>query len=367
MNPPTKKSLLPIVFLLGSGLAVAAVAAVYVIDPLGSSRQTRPAEEPFVGPSEPPGPAPDGMAWVPGGPFWMGYADSPDGDAPPHQVAVTGFWMDKTEVTNAQFEAFVKATGYKSVAELPPSAEDFNGEAPPTGAKAFSIVFVKLSGDVSLRGPWPELNPRQPNQPPWWGAVPGADWRHPEGPTSDIRNRMNHPVVHIAWKDAVAYAKWAGKRLPTEGEWECAARGGLDRLEFCWGSEPQGAGGVWRANTFQGTFPTLDTGEDGFTGAAPVGSYPPNGYGLYDMSGNVWEWCADWYSRRSYLAGARNNPHGPDIGDDRDGTGLPAKVKRGGSFLCADNYCRRYLPGTRYHGTVNDAANHSGFRCVKDR
>jgi formylglycine-generating enzyme required for sulfatase activity len=353
--------------LLICGLAIVAVVAVYVIDPLGSSPKTIPQEEPFVESSAPPGPAPEGMVWIPGGSFWMGYPDSPDQDAPLHQVAVSGFWMDETEVTNAQFEAFVKETGYKTVAELPPSADDFGGKTPPPDVKPFSVVLNRqLPDDISLQGPWPQLNPNNPWQPPWWTMCPGADWRHPEGPGSDIKDRMNHPVIHIAWKDAAAYAKWAGKRLPTEAEWEFAARGGLDRNEFCWGGEKQGTGGKWFANTYQGKFPTKDTGADGYTGTSPVKTFPPNGYGLYDMSGNAWEWCADWYSTKYYTESPRNNPPGPSTGDERDGSGLPAKVKRGGSYLCADEYCRRYLPGTRYHGTANDGAPHSGFRCVKD-
>src|SRR5262245_14789043 len=301
------------------------------------------------------------MVWVPGGPFWMGTAEDSEQNAPLHQVAVTGFWMDKTEVTNARFEEFVKATGYKTVAEREPTADDFNGrEVPPELREPFSIGFIPVKGDVPLYGPWPT------GAPPWWRAIRGADWRHPEGPGSDIKARMNHPVVHISWHDAVAFCEWAGKRLPTEAEWEFAARGGLDRQEFCWGSEKQGAGGQWRANTFQGKFPGKDTAADGFAGTAPVATYPPNGYGLYDMAGNVWEWCSDWYSARYYRESPRNNPKGPEVGDPGRDTIQPAKVRRGGSYLCADDYCRRYLPSARDHNPPNDAASHTGFRCVKD-
>src|SRR5262245_5795293 len=338
------------------GVVLGGLVTLILINP---SRRDSRADE-FVGPSDPPGPAPEGMVWIPGGPFWMGSTENPEGNAPLHQVAVSGFWMDRTEVTNAQFEAFVTATGYKTVAELPPSAEEIAGrEVPPDKLVPYSVCFH----------PTPLPEGADPNRMAaiWWDRVDGANWRHPEGPGSDIKGRMNHPVVHISWKDAVAYCEWAGKRLPTEAEWEFAARGGLDRQEFCWGSEKQGASGKWWANTYQGRFPVNDTAADGYSSTSPVCSFPPNGYGLLDMSGNVWEWCADWYSSTYYVQSPRNNPKGPDSGAPRDATGLPSKVKRGGSFLCADNYCRRYLPGTRYHSTVNDGANHSGFRCVKDR
>jgi len=342
-------------------IALACVAvgfgAIVAIKPPKSKSAT---EEQFVEASESPGSAPEGMVWIPGGPFWMGSAEDPENNAPLHQVAVSGFWMDKTEVTNAQFEAFVKATGYVTTAERPPTKEELKqGDVPPEKRVPFSVCFkpVSLPDDVSLLRV----------QPVWWQFVAGADWRHPEGPASDIKSRMNHPVVHISWHDAVEYAKWADKRLPTEAEWEFAARGGLDRKEFCWGSEPQGAGGKFRANTFQGKFPGHDSGEDGFVGTAPVASYAPNGYGLYDTAGNVWEWCSDWYSATYYWSSPKNNPKGPDTGDPGRDTDQPAKVRRGGSYLCADNYCRRYLPAARDHNPPNDAASHTGFRCVKDR
>ena len=241
----------------------------------------------------PPGPAPDGMVWIPGGEFSMGSDGKCDGkfscspatvaDALPiHRVYVDGFWMDATDVTNAEFEKFVKATGYVTIAERTPTKEEFP-TAPPESLVAGSIVFTPTSGPVPLT-----------NHYRWWRYQHGANWRHPEGPQSDIKGRENYPVVQIAYPDAVAYAKWAGKRLPTEAEWEYAARGGLSGKLYPWGDEFK-PGGEFMANTYQGQFPVKDTGEDGFAGIAPVKSFPPNGYGLYDMAGNVWQWCSDWY------------------------------------------------------------------------
>jgi len=300
------------------------------------------------------------MVWVPGGPFWMGSAEDPEDNAPLHQVSVNGFWMDHTEVTNAEFDAFVKATGYKTSAEKPPTEEELAGADVPAERRVpFSVCFKPVDLPAGS-------SPFEFDSPPWWQFVAGADWRHPEGPGSSIAGRMNHPVVHISWHDAVAYCQWAGKRLPTEAEWECAARGGLDRMEFCWGTARQGADGKWWANTFQGKFPSQDSAADGYSGTAPAATYPANGFGLHDMAGNVWEWCADWYSARYYRSSPRNNPKGPDTGDPGRDTTIPAKVRRGGSFLCADDYCRRYLPAARDHNPPNDAASHTGFRCVKD-
>lgn len=298
----------------------------------------------------PNGVAPDGMAWVPGGAFWMG--DAEFDDAPLRRVEVDGFWMDRTEVTNAQFARFVAATGYITVAEATPDPKDLPGVA-LADLKAGSIVFTPPDKPVDLREPGR-----------WWKYVPGADWRHPDGPGSTIDGKDRLPVVHVCHTDAVAYARWAGKRLPTEAEWELAARGGLDRKPYAWGAE-RNPGGQWLANIWQGQFPFENAAEDGFPRAAPVASFPPNAFGLHDMAGNVWEWCADWYRPDAYAYGAGHNPDGPQDSFDPAEPGLPKRVQRGGSFLCSDEYCVRYRPGARGKGDVQSAASHLGFRCVK--
>jgi len=290
------------------------------------------------------------MVWIAGGEFWMGTEHSESNDARPvHKVRVDGFWMDPTDVTNAQFEQFVKATGYITVAERRPTAELAPG----------SVVFSPPSGAVPLD-----------DYSAWWKWVDGADWRHPEGPKSSIAGKENHPVVQVAWADAQAYAKWAGKRLPTEAEWEFAARGGLERQSYVWGSELKPAG-VWQANTFQGHFPDHNSAEDGYRGTSPVRSFPANGYGLYDMAGNVWQWCADWYRADYYNELAKrgalvSNPQGPADSFDPDEPGVSKRVQKGGSFLCTDQYCTRYMPGTRGKGEPETATNHVGFRCVRN-
>jgi formylglycine-generating enzyme len=311
---------------------------------------------------------PPGMVWIPGGEFSMGAEDprslshgGPDPmlDARPiHRVAVDGFWIDKTEVTNDQFAAFVEATRYVTVAERTPTAAEFPG-APPDKLVAGSVVFTPPSEAVPLD-----------NHFRWWSYVKGANWRHPEGPNSRIESRGNYPVVQVAFEDAEAYARWAGKRLPTEAEWEFAARGGLDRKPYAWGDQFQ-PGGRWMANTWQGLFPVKDAAEDGFAGIAPTARFPPNGYGLFDMSGNVWEWCSDWYRPDTYaqLAKAGNpvrNPKGPPTGFDPSEPGPAKRVHRGGSFLCTDQYCARYMIGTRGKGEVSSGTDHLGFRCVKE-
>ena len=326
------------------------------------------------GTPHPAGDPPAGMVWITGGEFSMGCADPrgiPNGGTDPmvdarpiHRVGIAGFWIDVTEVTNDQFAAFVAATGYVTVAERPPRAEDFPG-ASLENLVPGSIVFTPPSGPVPLRDESGAAHLR------WWAYVPGACWRHPRGPKSDIAGRGMEPVVHVAYEDAEAYARWAGKRLPTEAEWEFAARGGLAGATFPWGEEFR-PGGRWMANTWQGRFPGENTAADGFTGVAPVGRFPANGYGLHDVSGNVWEWCSDWYRPDTYARDAGPDgravavdPRGPADSFDPREPGQAKRVHRGGSFLCSDQYCARYIVGTRGKGEVSSSTNHIGFRCVK--
>ena len=309
--------------------------------------------------------APPGMVWVPGGEFSMGSEDprtTAEGghegmaDARPiHRVYVDGFWMDRTDVTNAEFARFVAATGYATVAERKPRAEDFPG-AKPEDLVPGAIVFSPPQHVVSLDDPLR-----------WWRYLPGANWRHPTGPESNINGKEKYPVVQVAYEDALAYAKWNHARLPTEAEWEFAARGGLTGMTYAWGNSLRPAGN-WMANTHQGHFPENDTALDGYQGIAPVAKFPANGYGLYDMSGNVWQWVADWYRPDYYAAVAGRvvrNPVGPESSFDPDEPGLPKRVQRGGSFLCTDQYCTRYMVGTRGKGEPTSASNHIGFRCVR--
>lgn len=330
----------------------------------GTNKFTATVANSFAAPAA----IPDGMVWIPGGEFSMGANDPPDGDEvgmqatedarPIHRVYVDGFFMDKTDVTNAQFAAFVNATNYLTVAERTPRAEDFPG-APPENLVAGSVVFTAPDHPVSLD-----------NHFQWWTYIPGANWRHPLGPKSSLKGKENYPVVQVAYEDAEAYARWAGKRLPTEAEWEFAARGGRTGEPFVWG-EDFCVSGKFMANTHQGTFPMKDTGQDGFIGVAPVARYPANSYGLYDMAGNVWQWTSDWYRPDYYMQLARadsitRNPRGPDSSFDPSEPNEPKKVHRGGSFLCTDQYCSRYIVGTRGKGEVGTGTNHLGFRCVRN-
>ncbi|RXK55088.1 formylglycine-generating enzyme family protein [Oleiharenicola lentus] len=316
-----------------------------------------------------PAHAPAGMVWIPGGEFSMGCKD-PRGDLcggnepmtdarPIHRVRVDAFWMDRTEVTNAEFARFVEATGYVTVAERPLRPEDFPG-VPRDKLVPGSVVFTPPDHAVQLT-----------NALRWWSYVPGANWRHPTGPESNLAGRENHPVVHIAHEDAETYARWAGKRLPTEAEWEFAARGGRAGEAYPWGNELT-PGGRWLANIWEGGFPHANSKADGFADTAPVASFPANGYGLHDVAGNVWEWCSDWYRPDAYAQQARpdsavTNPAGPAQADsfDPQEPGLAKRVQRGGSYLCTDLYCTRYMLGTRGKGAPDTGSNHLGFRCVR--
>jgi formylglycine-generating enzyme len=306
-----------------------------------------------------------GMAWIPEGAFLMGTNDKESfpNERPAHLVQVQGFWMDEYDVTNAEFSKFVEATGYLTTAEREINWEDLKKEVPPGTPKPDpntlapgSLVFAPTAGPVPLN-----------NLSAWWRWVRGADWRHPEGPQSSIKGRENHPVVQVSWLDAVAYAQWAGKRLPTEAEWEFAARGGSESKRFAWGDEFK-PGGKFMANTWQGLFPVRDTGNDGFVGTSPVGSFPANGYGLYDMAGNVWQWCSDWYRVDTNLEAASKNvcrnPRGPAESYDPGDPYSPKRVVKGGSFLCNPDYCESYRPSARRGTPPDTGSSHTGFRCV---
>ena len=298
------------------------------------------------------------MVWIPGGAFRMGSDDHYPEEAPAHDVTVDGFWMSRYAVTNAQFKRFVDETGYVTLAEKPANPASYPG-AKPEMLVPSSVMFKKPPGRVDLA-----------NHYNWWVYVPGADWRHPRGPASNIRTLMQHPVVHVAFEDATAYAQWAGLDLPTEAEWEFAARGGLAGAEYAWGSDmtPEGR---HVANTWQGEFPWQNLSADGYEWTSPVGAFPPNGYGLHEMTGNVWEWTTDWYQDHGKIhkpcctiASPRGcdpeqsyDPRTPDIR-------IPRKVMKGGSYLCAPNYCRRYRPAARMAQPVDTSTCHLGFRCI---
>jgi len=305
--------------------------------------------------------SPQGMIWIAGGEFDMGSNEPLFRDAQPvHRVVVDGFWMDETEVSNAQFAEFIQATSYVTVAERVPRAEDYPG-ASKENLFAGSVVFSPPTHAVSLH-----------NHFVWWNYVRGADWRHPEGAGSSIDKRMDHPVVHMTYEDTEAYAKWSGKRLPTEAEWEHAARGGLKGKRFVWGDTFLPDGHIM-ANTFQGHFPDHNRASDGYVSTSPVKAFPPNGYGLYGMAGNVWEWTADWYRPDTYARRVKKgdpiwNPKGPKASESFDPSepGVAKRVHKGGSFLCTDQYCARYMPGGRGKGAPDTGTNHLGFRLVKD-
>jgi len=364
-NPPQRHS--PREWLWSAIVGTVAFAIAFGGVKLWQSREQGETTRPTSA-VQPPGSAPQGMVWIPGGEFQMGSTDPlarPD-EAPVHRVRVDGFWMDATEVTNHQFAAFVDATGYRTVAERPVDWEQLKQQVPPNTPKPAeeslrpgSLVFTPPAHAVDL-GEFHQ----------WWKWTTGADWRHPEGPDSSIAERGDHPVVQVAYDDAVAYVRWAGKRLPTEAEWEFAARGGLPSARNVWGDEPIDP---LRANTWQGDFPHRGTADDGFARTAPVKNFPPNGYGLYDVAGNVWEWCSDLFRPDTYArrvvatrrGGVTPSPAGPlQSLDPRNPHAPESRVQRGGSFLCHDSYCASYRPSARMGAPPDTGMSHVGFRCA---
>lgn len=317
----------------------AASASARCLEPASTSSQTDEAPD---------------MVWVAGGAYTMGAAPLKPEEGPPRAVEVDGFWIGRTEVTNAEFARFVEATGYVTLAERPLDPAAYPG-VPASALAPSSLVFTPPAKGRPVRGPGD-----------WWQVVPGADWRRPAGPGSSIAGREHHPVVHVAYEDALAYATWLGHDLPTEAEWEYAARGGLEGARFVWGDQIAQEGQP-RANTWQGVFPVSDTGADGYPARpAPVGCYAPNGYGLYDMAGNVWEWTRDWY-RPGLGDTDGDNPTGPPqvAAYDPADPSAPKHVIKGGSYLCSEDFCWRYRPAARTAGPPDGGASHVGFRTVR--
>ncbi len=350
MNSPAQNSIWTRV-LWGVGLLVAAYFAGYFFRALSDHWVV----------------APPGMVWIPGGEFIMGAngETKQKNELPSHTVSVNGFFMDETEVSNAQFQKFVAETGYITTAERPVDWVELRKHFPAGTPKPpeerlvpASLVFVVPIEEVTSN-----------DMTKWWTWTPGANWSHPEGPESDLVGREDHPVVHVSWDDAVAYAKWAGKRLPTEAEWEFAARGGLPQKRFPWGDEQPNDDRDFKANIWQGKFPNINTKADGWERTAPVKSFPPNGFGLYNMGGNVWEWCSDWYRADAYVnrRGVTINPRGPDTFWDPNEPLVPKRVSRGGSFLCHVSYCESYRPAARRGTGADTGMSHIGFRCVTDK
>lgn len=312
------------------------------------------------GQAQQPHTAPAGMIWVEGSTYLMGSNNHYPEEAPAHPVTVDGFWIDEAPVTNRQFLAFVNATGYVTFAEKKPLADDYPA-ADPSNLRAGSLVFIQPDHPVHSN-----------DTSQWWRFIFGANWRHPQGRRSSIGGILDHPVVHIAYGDALAFAQWAGKELPTEAEWEMAARGGLEAAEFAWGDELT-PDGCHMANIWQGQFPNENLQEDGFARTSPVRTYPANGFGIYDMIGNVWEWTVDFWGTRHPQPAAKSccipkNPRGGDVDGSVDPRQaqlrIPRRVLKGGSHLCAPNYCRRYRPAARHAQEIDTTMSHVGFRCI---
>jgi len=359
----SRKIFIPFICL--GGILVAGASAYFLFSPSIGQRPNSVSGSPS-GQSPALASAPSGMVWIPSGAFTMGTDDlhSMANERPSHRVSIAGFWMDDHDVTNAEFQKFVEATGYLTTAERKPEWEEIKKQVAPGTPKPpddllvpGALVFTPPKSAVPLN-----------DLTAWWSWVPGASWRHPEGPKSNILGRENHPVVQVSWEDAVAYAAWTGKRLPTEAEWEYAARGGREGTRFFWGNDLRPKG-QYMANIFQGQFPVKNSVEDGFAGTSPVKSFPANGYGLFDMAGNVWQWTSDWYSveANADLAskGACENPQGPGESFDPADPYATKRVIKGGSFLCSVDYCESYRPSAR-RGTPPDTGSaHVGFRCAK--
>ena len=356
------------IFCLISGLALAGLlfaGCADVADSLMSSEAEDAENAAETEKTSAPLPAPEGMVWIPGGTFEMGCeildGGMPD-ESPVHTVELDGFYIDKTEVTNAQFLKFVEATGYVTMAERKPELRSLKPGAPKR--EILPDERFKMPGSVCLN---PNL--KKGNLDPekgvynWWDYIPGASWRQPEGPGSSIEGKMDHPVVHVAWLDAKAYCDWAGKKLPTEAQWEYAARGGLKGRIYPWGNV-RNPKGKWLHNIWQGDFPFENTEDDGYRTSAPVGTFPPNRFGLYDMSGNVWEWVADYYRPDYYQHSPLKNPPGPKSSLDPQEPDIIKRVQRGGSFMCSDSYCVAYRNSARMKGEEDTGAFHTGFRCV---
>lgn len=328
---------------------------------------SQPAEQPLIV-DEPKVDRPTGMVWVPGGTFKMGGSDGFPDELPVHDVQLDGFWMDSTEVTVAEFKRFADATGYVTVAERKPKREDFADQLTPEQMAAIPEEAL-VPGSICFnpdfdRQTFPEGRRPTPAEIYLvWMYKRGANWRHPDGPDSGIEDRMDQPISHVSWSDCAAYCEWAGKRLPTEAEWEYAARGGRNQETYPWGNERE-PGGRWMTNIWQGEWPFKNLNQDGHEKTSPVASYEANGYGLYDMSGNVWEWCSDWYRPDYYENSPARNPYGPVDSLDPNEPNIPKRIQRGGSFMCNANYCTGYRVAARMKGDVMSGTWHCGFRTV---